>query len=182
MRSFPNLTIFDFIYYSLIKKIRILRPLNFLDYQKAQARTLLEKELGWQYYGGHHFESIYTRFVYSFLLPQKFNIDKRIITHSALVRSGGMTRQEALDNLQEAPYPIDRVNEDVEYVVKKLGLTSHDFEEIMSLPPKGFRDYPSYYPIFERFGPFVKAAMKFALPWTPPMMHEMDLRKGAREK
>jgi N-acetyl sugar amidotransferase len=178
LRSLPNLTLFKFFYYSVVRKIRIVRPLNYMDYQKAQARTILEKELGWQYYGGHHFESIYTRFVYSFLLPQKFNIDKRIITHSALVRSGGMVRQQALADLQEAPYPVDKVNEDVEYVVKKLGLTSQSFEEIMSLPPKTFRDYPSYYPIFEKFSFLVKFAMKFALPWTPPMMHEMEIRKG----
>ena len=182
MKTFPNLTIFDFIYYSVIKKIRILRPLNFLDYHKDQARSVLEKELGWKYYGGHHYESIYTRFVYSFLLPQKFNIDKRIITNSALIRSGGMTRQQALDDLRQAPFPEDRVKEDVDYVVKKLDLTPQEFEEIMSLPPRSFRDYPSYYPIFEKFGPLVKAAMKFALPWTPPMMHEMEIRKGEKKK
>jgi N-acetyl sugar amidotransferase len=182
LRTFPNLTLFDFFLNSIVRKIRIIRPLNYMDYQKAQARALLENKLGWQYYGGHHFESIYTRFVYSYLLPHKFNIDKRIITHSALVRSGGMTRQEALDNLLEAPYPKDRVNEDIEYVIKKLGLTTQAFEEIMSLPPKSFRDYPSYYPIFEKFNPLVKAAMKFALPWTPPMLHEMDLREIEKQK
>lgn len=182
MKAYPNLTIFDFIYYSVIRRIRILRPLNFMDYHKAQAREVLERELGWKYYGGHHYESIYTRFVYSFLLPQKFNIDKRIITHSALVRSGGMTRQEALDELRQPPYPPENVSEDVEYVVKKLDITPQIFEDIMSLPAKSFRDYPSYYPIFEKFGSLVKFAMKFALPWTPPMMHEMNLREAVKSK
>lgn len=182
LRSFPNLTLLDFFYYSVVRKIRILRPLNYIVYQKTYARDLLEKELGWQYYGGHHFESIYTRFVYSFLLPKKFNIDKRIITHSALIRSGSMTRQQALDSLQEPSYPLDRVNEDIEYVVKKLGISPQEFEEIMTMPPKSFRDYPSYYPLFEKFGYLVKIAMKLALPWTPPMMHEMDLRRESKKK
>jgi N-acetyl sugar amidotransferase len=181
IKSFPNLTMFDFIFYSVIKKIRILRPLNFLDYHKSKAREVLERELGWKYYGGHHYESIYTRFVYSFLLPQKFNINKKIITNSALVRSGELTRQQALDDLKQDPYPEDKVGEDVEYVIKKLGLTPNEFEEIMSLPPKNFRDYPSYYPLFEKLGPLVKMALKFALPWTPPMMHEMEIRQGKRK-
>jgi N-acetyl sugar amidotransferase len=182
LKTFPNLTLFDFANYSILKKIRNLRPLNYLDYHKDQARTVLENELGWQYYGGHHYESIYTRFVYSYLLPEKFNIDKRKITHSALVRSGEISRQEALDNLQEAPYPKDRVNEDIEYVVKKLGITPQEFEEIMSLPPKSFRDYPSYYPIFEKYGPIVKGALTLALPWMPPMFHEMEIRKGEKKQ
>ena len=76
----------------------------------------------------------------------------------------------------------DNVNdEDVEYVIKKLDLAPQAFEEIMALPPKSFRDYPSYYPIFEKFGPIVKVAMKFALPWTPPMMHEMEVRKRKKQ-
>jgi N-acetyl sugar amidotransferase len=182
LKTFPNLTIFDFFYYSIFRRIQIIRPLNYMNYQKADARALLEKELGWQYYGGHHYESIYTRFAYSYLLPEKFKIDKRIITLSALVRSGGITREEALKELEADPYPKDRVKQDIEYVTKKLGLTTKAFEEIMSLPPKSFRDYPSYYPIFEKLGALVKIAMKFSLPWTPPMMHEMDLRASEKDK
>ena len=29
------------------------------------------------YYGGKHYESIYTRFYQAYLLPRKFDIDKR---------------------------------------------------------------------------------------------------------
>jgi N-acetyl sugar amidotransferase len=181
IKTYPNLTIYDFFYFSIIKKICNIRPLNFLDYQKSEARTLLEKELGWQYYGGHHYESIYTRFAYSYLLPQKFHIDKRVITFSSLVRSGGMTRQQALECLQEPPYPMERVKEDVEYVIKKLGLTDQEFKTIMTSTPKSFRDFPSYYSIFEKFRPLVKIAMKFALPWTPPMMRELDLREAEKK-
>lgn len=177
MKTFPNLTIYNFFYYSTIKKIRIIRPLNYINYEKAKARSLLEKELGWQYYGGHHYESIYTRFVYSYLLPQKFNIDKRLITDSALVRSGAMSRQEAEDDLKIPPYPMNKVNEDIQYVIKKLGLTTEAFDQIMSLPPKSFRDYPSYYPLFEKFGTVIGLVMKIALPWTPPMLREIKIRK-----
>jgi N-acetyl sugar amidotransferase len=178
IKTFPNLTLSKFAYYSVIKRIKLLRILNFIDYHKDDTRTLLEKELGWSYYGGHHYESIYTRFAYSYILPRKFGIDKRIITHSALVRSGEISREEGLKRLQEEPYDKDKLIDDLEYVIKKLGLTTDKFDKIMTLPPKSFLDYPSYYPIFQKMLPLIRFAFKYALPWTPPMFHEIDVRKG----
>jgi N-acetyl sugar amidotransferase len=177
MRTFPNLTLSGFINYSVIRRIRVLRVLNYLDYRKEEARRVLENEIGWQYYGGHHFESIYTRFVYSSLLPDKFKIDKRIITHSALVRSGELSRAEALELLCHEPYPREKVAEDIAYVIKKLGLSPQEFQGIIDLPPKTFRDFPSYYPLFEKFGPWLKVAFRLFQSWTPPMLHEMDARQ-----
>ncbi len=177
IKTFPNLTLPLFAYYSVIRGIKLLRILNYIDYHKDRARELLERELEWQYYGGHHYESIYTRFAYSYILPKKFGIDKRIITHSALVRSGEISREEGLKKLQEEPYTKDKLDEDLEYVTKKLNLTHEEFLHIMALPPKTFHDYPSYYPIFQKLLPLVRLVLKLALPWTPPMLHEMDVRK-----
>ncbi len=51
MKTFPNLTMLDFARYSLIKRIKLIRPLNYIDYHKSDARELLEREFGWEYYG-----------------------------------------------------------------------------------------------------------------------------------
>jgi len=177
MKTFPNLNLFDFFYFSIIKRIRLVRILNYVDYRKDEARKLLEEELDWNYYGGHHYESIFTRFCYSYFLPEKFNIDKRKITHSALVRSGEMGRQRALEDIATLPYPADRVEDDIDYVIKKLGLTEDDFTEIMNLPPKDFRDFPSYYSLFQTLKPLVSLFLRIALPWKPPMLHEMEVRE-----
>jgi len=179
MRSYPNLTLTDFAWYSLVRKIRNLRPLNYVDYHKADARQVLERELGWRYYGGHHHESIYTRFVYCYLLPVKFGIDKRIITHSALVRSGEMTRDEALADLARPALSPEKRQEDVEYVVNKLGFSAAEFQRIMELPPKSFRDYPSYYPTLERLARAIRWSLRPVMSWTPPFFLEMDLRQEA---
>lgn len=181
IKTFPNLTLFDMAYYSLVWRIRILRPLNYVDYRKDKARDILSKEMDWQYYGGHHYESIYTRFAYSFLLPRKFHIDKRIITHSALVRSGEMTREAALESLAQAAYPPDQAQQDVSYVIKKLDLSEAEFAEIMAQPPKSFRDYPSYYPWFERLAPLVRLASRVLLRWTPPMFHQLDASSASEQ-
>ena len=146
--SFPRLSLFDPLYYSIVKRIQSVPILNYLPYNKKEAMQLLEGELGWNYYGGKHYESIYTRFVQGYILPSKFNIDKRRAHLSTLICSGQMTREDALEEMKRSPYPDDSMLEhDRQRVIKKLGLTEEEFESIMSLPTKTHSDYPTcYYP------------------------------------
>lgn len=118
--------------------------LNYIDYVKKDAISILEKELEWQYYGGKHYESIYTRFFQGYILPKKFGYDKRKGHLSSLICSGEITRDEALEELKKEPYPPDLQLQDRHYVIKKLGLTEEEFDTIMALPPKTIYDYPSY--------------------------------------
>jgi hypothetical protein len=117
--------------------------LNYIPYNKKEALKILENELGWKYYGDKHYESIYTRFFQGYILPKKFNIDKRKSHLSSLIASGQMTREEALEIMRCNPYTSEQMCEDREYVIKKLGLTEAEFEEIMALPIKRFSDYPN---------------------------------------
>ena len=82
------------------------------------------------YYGGHHHESYYTHFFQSYYLPHKFNIDKRKTEYSAFIRTGQMTREEALKEINENSYPYDK--ELVDYVISKLGIDKKEFDEIFS--------------------------------------------------
>lgn len=130
--------------------------LNYLDFVKTDALKVLQEQLGWKYYGGKHYESIYTRFYQGYILPQKFGFDKRRMHYSSLVCAGEMTREQALEELKTQPYPEEMQRSDREYVIKKLGLTEPEFEEIMNLPPRSFWDYPSYlkvahHPVYRRF-------------------------------
>jgi N-acetyl sugar amidotransferase len=143
LTSVPLLTMSQLIYYTLAKKMRFIHVPEMIHYEQAEVNRILEKELGWQYYGGHHHESIYTEFIQSYLLPKKFGIDKRKLEYSALVRSGQMRRDDALLALQK-PYPVRP--DLLPYVLKKLDLSQGEFDAIMTLPLKSFHDYPSYYP------------------------------------
>lgn len=127
--------------YGEFQKVDIL---NYLDYVKKDAMQVLQQELGWKYYGGKHYESIYTRFYQGYILPKKFGYDKRKSHLSSLICSGEITRVEALEELQNETYPADMQEQDREYVIKKLGLTEESFEAIMNLPKKTFWDYDSY--------------------------------------
>lgn len=144
LKRFPHYDLLELLYYIFVKRIKHINILNYMTYVKKDVIELLEKELGWQYYGGKHFESIYTRFVQAYILPMKFNIDKRRSHLSTLICSRQMTREEALVELERNPYPSEEIlMKDWEYVLKNLGLSEGDFEEIMSLPNKTFRDYSS---------------------------------------
>lgn len=147
LKTFPHMNLWK--YFWLRETRQWVEILNYLDYVKKDALQVLEQELGWRYYGGKHYESIYTRFYQGYILPRKFGFDKRKMHLSSLICSGEVTRAEACEELKKEPYPVELQEEDKAYVIKKFGLTEAEFEEIMNLPKKTFRDYPSYHKFFQ---------------------------------
>ena len=162
LKSFSPLTLFEWIYYTFVKRIKYIPVLNYIPYVKKDAVQLLKKELGWKPYRHKHYESIYTRFFQGYILPRKFNIDKRKAHLSTLICSGQMTREEALEEMKHDFYPPHEIQDDKEYVMKKFGLTEEEFEKIMSQPIKTYRDYPNNYILFKKLDFFVKFAKKIA--------------------
>lgn len=152
LKTFPHQGLFT--YYRRLLTLRRVDILNYLDYNKQDAMQLLERELGWKYYGGKHHESIYTRFYQGYILPTKFGYDKRLCHLSSQICSGEITREAALVELQKPTYAPSMQEDDREYVAKKLGVSDSEFDEIMKLPRKSFSDYPSYGRVIE--GPLFK--------------------------
>lgn len=145
-KTFPITTIWDNFKNKLKYKLTIINILNYIDYSKVKGKELIEKELDWVYYGGKHYESIYTRFTQAYIQPKKFNIDKRKAHHSNLICAGEMTREEALEDLGESAYPNDiMMEQDKQLFIKKLDMTEKDFEEMMKAPVKSYLDYNGYY-------------------------------------
>lgn len=174
LKNFPNLTALKLFSYGFIRGIRLVRPLNHLEYSKPDARRILEQEYGWKYYGGHHHESIFTRFILAYWLPKKFNIDKRKVTFSAQVRSGKLARAEALRRIQEPPYALEKMEADRDYVTRKLGLTQEGFRALLAAPPKSSLDYPSYLGLFRHFYPLVRWGLRLIFPGNLGLLHQMD--------
>lgn len=104
---------------------------------------VLRSEFDWEYYGGKHYESVFTKFYQAYILPAKFKIDKRKVHLSALIRNGEITRKEALKELADTLYKEPELRRDKEFVLKKLGFTSQEFDEIMAMPPVPHAHYPS---------------------------------------
>jgi hypothetical protein len=132
-----------------VRRIRLMPILNYVHYDKLAAMRLLQEKLGWVYYGGKHYESIYTRFYQAYVLPRKFDIDKRRAHNASLVLSGQLSRSEALDLLREPIYPEKLLREDRDYTIKKLGLTQEEFTGIMAAPRRTYLDYRTSDRLFE---------------------------------
>lgn len=145
IKTTPLLSINNYLWHRFIKKIRNVRVLNYLDYNKETAIQLLEREFGWRRYEGKHFESRYTQFFQSYLLPKKFGYDKRKAHLSSLILSGQMTRDVALVELAKPLYDPAKIEEDLVYVSKKFGISVEELNALVARPTKKFSDYPSRY-------------------------------------
>jgi N-acetyl sugar amidotransferase len=157
LRTYPHFSLLYLMYVNLFRRIRIVSILNYIDYNKKEAMELLTNELDWEYYGGKHYESIYTRFYQGYLLPKKFGIDKRYGHLSDLINSGQISRSQAIDEIKKPTYPEDLQMQDLLYALKKLRLRPDDFDRIMQLPVKSFRDYKNSYALVN----FLKLLVNF---------------------
>lgn len=142
--TFPHYTMLDMLVARILRQQKWINVLNLIEYNKTSAMAELESELGWTYYGGKHFESVYTRFFQSYILPEKFGIDKRRAHLSALICSGEITRAQALEELETPACPSDMQREDTIYVLKKLGMNEAQFRQLMAEPRRSISDYPAY--------------------------------------
>jgi len=143
LRTFPTFDYKQEIYYKFIKGIRIIYLLNYVPFSKKAAMEILKSKLGWEDYGGKHYESRITSFVQSYVLPEKFDIDYRRATLSTQICTGEVTRDEGLEELKKPPYDTARVLLEKQYVAKKFGITLKELDDILQLPRKTHKDYPN---------------------------------------
>lgn len=163
LRKFPTTNILKHkVWLPYIRRIRVLRPLNYVPYLKAEAMTLLADRFGWQPYPQKHFESRFTRFYESYWLPERFGYDVRKVQFSSLIVTGQMTRAEALGRLQQPAYDRETIQHEIEFVANKLGITSTELNGYMDAPRRSFRDYRSQKDIY-RIGAGVLRAMNVEL-------------------
>jgi len=141
LKNFPYFGWQQESYYKLIKGIRIVYLLNYVPYVKKDAMEVLERELGWKYYGGKHYESKYTAFIQSYVLPVKFNIDYRRATYSVRICNNEVTRDYALEQIVDKPYDELTVENEKIYISKKLGISVGEFDNILNYPVKYYYDY-----------------------------------------
>lgn len=137
--------------------------LNYLPYEKSKAIEVITKELGWVNYGSKHHESTYTKFFQAYILPHKFNIDKRRAHLSALIVTDQLSRDTALEEMKKPAYNLEQLPIDLEFVRKKFGLTGSQFDEIMNAPAKSFRDYRSHKPRLEKLSFFVQLLKRIGI-------------------
>jgi 7-cyano-7-deazaguanine synthase in queuosine biosynthesis len=138
LKNYPLLTVWD-QWFAALRGIKHYRILYHLDHDKLSARQVLEHFCTWNDYGGHHCENEYTMFA-GWWISSRYGIEKSIIEYSAFIRSGLVSKQQAVEEITTT-----EISQTIkEKVYAKLGMTT----EIHSLPHT-YRDFKTYKQTFE---------------------------------
>ncbi len=152
LKSFPAIGTLGFLWQEFVRGVRWVPFLDFLDFNKAQALEVLQRDYGYKPYLFKHYESIFTRFYQGYILPEKFGVDKRRVHLSTLIASGQMTREDALSQLTGIPYASAKaLQQDKQYFIKKMGWTAAHLEEYIARPARPHSAFPSEKPLWDWF-------------------------------
>jgi N-acetyl sugar amidotransferase len=145
MITFPTLPYWKRVYYDLfVSKVQYVTLLNFMEYNKEAAIQELINKIGWKPYEGKHFESTITIFHQAYYLPVKFNLDKRRLHLSDLIRTKFITRDKALIEIEKPIMEPIKLKELIDYVAKKFELTEKELIQIVEKPEIPYTSYPNF--------------------------------------
>ena len=146
--SFPLYTFRQFLMDRFVHRIKWTSILDLIRYDKEEALLHLEENYSYKRYPYKHYESIFTRFYQGFILPQKFNVDKRKMHISTLYLSGQIARPEALRLLKSEKYPSEHdFKTDYEFFLKKMSWTDNDLSTYLARPEVSHKKYKSLLPV-----------------------------------
>ena len=117
-------------------KLKVHKPLNFIEYDKDAAKNFLINEYGYQEYGSKHSESTFTSYYQKVYLPNRAGIDKRKAHFSSLIVSGFLSRDDALDMLLARPCDDLEARNLRRFVASKLRIDYSKLLELEKLPVK----------------------------------------------
>lgn len=177
IRSFPVISLVQQAYLSIIRGIKVIRPYYFLDYGKQKAQEELIRLYGWEYYGGHHHENIFTKFIISWWMYEKFGIDKRKISLSAQVMNGDLSRDDAISLLDLPPYDAEKIDSQIEYVCKKLDMGKEELMKLFSQPNRYYTDYPNSSRLIYYNLKLVRFISSLALHYMPSSISQFEIEK-----
>lgn len=130
LTNFPLFKFSDQIHYSNLK-IKQIRPFHYQNINRFELDEEMKVFVDFESYGWKHGENIYTDFIGSYLLPKKFNIDKRIVYLSARIRTGLLSKKEAQNILNCEP-SFD------------INLIGDEYLDLVDSPISSREEYDSY--------------------------------------
>jgi len=164
--GFPNLS----MYGMLTSRLNMIRPLYNMEYSREGAKEYLQKKVGYEVYDLHHGENIWTKFSNYVWMPDEFGLDLRRVFLSAQVRSGIITRLQALWKGYSKPLQDIERNRLVKDVEERLDITTglvskwirvEDIEQINR--KRTYNDFATYRQQFKQYKPIFWAMMKMGL-------------------
>lgn len=158
LNSYPFSSIFNHkVYLRYIKKLKVVKPLNYVPYIKKEAIKILQNEYGWKAYPQKHFESRFTKFFEGYWLPERFGFDTRKVQFSSLILTGQMRREEAIELLKKPAFDPETIGDEFNYIASKLGITPEELKSYFNLPKKFYWDYKNQLTMFNLGAKFLKA-------------------------
>jgi N-acetyl sugar amidotransferase len=136
------------VFLRYVKGVKVVKPLNYMPYIKADALAFLEKEYGWKPYPQKHFESRFTKFYEGYWLPERFGYDTRRVQLSSLILTGQLTREAAIEELKKPAYNPATIEDEFNYIAVKLGIEPEELRQYFTMPKKYYWDYKNQQTIF----------------------------------
>lgn len=140
--------LFHKFYLRYLRRVQVVRPLNYMPYSKELAINTLRDEYGWRAYPQKHFESRFTKFFEGYWMPTRFGYDTRKVQFSSLILTGQMTREEALEKLKVPAYDPETIDDEFAYIAKKLGISVEELRHYHTMPLKTYKDYRNQEALF----------------------------------
>jgi len=150
LKTYPTFNLIEYIKYRFFNNSIPVNILDLIHYNKSDAIETLKKEFDWRDYGGKHYESKITQIYQAYILPKKFNVDKRKAHLSSLIISNQITREQAIESLNESIYDKFKLENDINFFCKKLEFSIDEFNLILKSKPVSHYSYPSYNLFFEK--------------------------------
>lgn len=142
LTTFPTCGMLKYrLLYRYFYGMKRVYPLDYVVYNKSEVEKMLHEKYGWMRYENKHYENVFTRFFEGYYLPHKFGFDTRKNVYSNQILAGTMKRDEALELLKKPSYDPDLMEQDKEYIAKKLGISTEEFDEIIAGENKTPLDY-----------------------------------------
>lgn len=150
MKEYPFSSVFYHkIFLKYIRGVSVIKPLNFINYIKANAISELVNIYGWRPYPQKHFESRFTRFFEGHWLINRFGYDMRRAQLSSLILTGQMNRDEALEILKHPALEDCVVEAELGFVASKLGVTREELNFYYKMEKKSYKDYKNQKLLFD---------------------------------
>ena len=89
--------------------------------------------------------------------------------------------EEALKIISSKPYNDEKIDEMIEFLIRKLDISRNEFDEIWQSENKSFTDYPSYYPMIEKYHKAAGKILSKLFVNKPMFLFEKEMRSESKE-
>ena len=144
------------IFLRYLRRVKVLKLLDYIDYNKGQALKELVEIYGWKPYPRKHFESRFTRYYEGYWLPKRFGFDTRRVQFSSLIATNQLTREEAIERLKNPEFSEKEAESESKYVANKLKITYEELISYRDMEKKYYYDFPNSLSLFKLGAKFLQ--------------------------